>query len=158
MSLARYLPYASVGNWVNAPYDVRSTGTAGSASNYDVLNPDFDFALAESILAEVVRVRPLWNGDFYPLTEIDICDDNWVAYQLHRDGAGAVYAFRKKHAAAETFTVSLYAIDPTATYSVRLTDEDMNVTEATMSGEALTKYEFRAPTQRHSLLLEYSIV
>lgn len=155
MSLARYLPYASVGNWVNAPYDVRSTGTAGMACNYDVLNPDFDFAWAEAILSEVARVRPLWSGDFYPLTEIDSRDDNWAAYQLHRDGVGAVYAFRKKNAEAGTFTASLYAIDPAATYSIRLTDEDMNVTETTVSGEALVRYEFRAPVKRHSLLLEY---
>lgn len=156
MSLARYLPYASVGNWVNAPYDVRSTGTAGIACNYDVLNPDFDFATAEAILSEVARVRPLWNGDFYSLTEIDIRDDTWAAYQLHRGGMGAVYAFRKKNAETETFSVRLHAIDPAATYAVRLTDEAMTVTETVLSGEALTDHVFFAPAPRSSILLEYS--
>lgn len=158
MSLNRYLPYTAVGNWVNAPYDVRSTGTAGIACNYDVLDPDFDFATAEHILSEVARVRPLWNGDFYPLTEIDSRDDTWAAYQLHRDGAGAVYAFRKKNAREDTFTASLYAIDPAATYAIRLTDEDMKVTEAVLDGEALAGYVFYAPARRYSFLLEYRVL
>lgn len=157
ISLGRYLPYTCVGHWDHTPYDVRSTGTAGVICNYDVLSSDFDFVAAETILAECARVRPLWNGDFYPLTEADIRDDNWAAYQLHREGRGAVYAFRKKNAKAAWFEASLYAIDATATYRVTLTDERMCKTVETMCGAALANYTFRAAERRNSLLLEYEL-
>ncbi len=157
ISIARYIPYTCVAHWDCTPYDVRSTGTAGVICNYDVLNPDFDFASSEPILAECTRIRPLWNGDFYPLTEADVRADNWAAYQLHHpDGdRGAVYAFRKKEAEADSFTVSLGAIDPDATYRVTLTDERMNLTTETLRGDALATYTFRTPGKRESLLLEY---
>ncbi len=160
ISLGRYLPYSTVAHWEAVPYDVRSTGTQGVICNYDVLNPDFDFAAAETILEECARVRPLWNGDFYPLTGADTRDDNWAAYQLHREDLdkGMVYAFRKKNAAEERFAASLGAIDPNARYAVTLTDEQMQKTALTLSGSELASYTFHAPQKRSSILLEYERV
>ncbi len=155
ISLNRYLPYTCVGHWDYTPYDVRSTGTAGVICNYDVLSPDFDFAAAETILAECARIRPLWNGDFYPLTEADVRDDTWAAYALCRHGRGAVYAFRKRNAEEASFTTAIPAVDPTATYRVTLTDERMCRCVETLRGDALLSYTFRTEGKRESLLLEY---
>ncbi len=155
ITLSRYLPYAMVGHWNCTPYDVRSTGTSGMACNYDILAPDFDCENAQTILSEAARIRPLWNGDFYPLSEPDVRVDNWAAYQLHRENRGAVYAFRKKEASAEDYTVSLYAIEPSATYRVTLTDERMRSESTVLRGAELQTYTFRTPGMRESLLLEY---
>ncbi len=158
IALSRYLPYTAVGHWEHTPYDVRSTGTAGVICNYGVLNPNFDFVAAEKILSECVRIRPMWNGDFYPLTESDTRDDNWAAYALCRDGRGAVYAFRKKNAEADTFTVTLPAVDPAAQYRVTVTDERMHQVTEILRGDALHTYTFHIEGRRESLLLEYILL
>ncbi len=155
IALYRYVPFSMVGHWRCTTYDVRSTGTSGVACNYDILNPEFDKAHAETILSEAARIRPLWNGDFYPLCTPDLRSDTWGAYQLHRDGRGAVYAFRKQDAEDETFTVTLYAVDPAATYRVTLTDEYMRSVTETLRGDQLKTYTFRSGEKRESFLLEY---
>ncbi len=155
IALSRYLPYSCGGHWKQVPYDVRAAGTTGTVCLYDALDPAFDFARAEAILAECARVRPLWGGDFHPFTEADVRDDNWAAYALCRDGRGAVYAFRKKNAEEATMTVTLPGVEPTADYRVTLTDERMQVTTEILHGEALLHYPLRIDGKRESLLLEY---
>ncbi len=155
IALSRYLPYSAGGHWDQVPYDVRAAGTSGVACLYDALDPAFDFARAEAILAECARVRPLWGGDFYPFTEADVRDDNWAAYALCRDGRGAVYAFRKKNAEDATLTVNLPCVDAAADYRVHITDERMQTVTDTLRGEALQNYTLRIDGKRESLLLEY---
>ncbi|HOL21638.1 MAG TPA: alpha-galactosidase [bacterium] len=50
------------------------------------------------MLAEYYRARPLFYGDFYPLTEINLSSHIWLAYQLHRPDIeqGMVIAFRRE--------------------------------------------------------------
>jgi hypothetical protein len=52
------------------------------------------------MLADFVRARPLFYGDYYPLLANSPDYDVWAAFQMHRPdlGEGLMLAFRRKDA------------------------------------------------------------
>lgn len=155
LALGRYLPYTCIAVWTADAYDVRGAFTGGLACNFDILNDNFDMDGARAILAECDRVRPLWQGDFYPLTAPDLATDNWAAYQLHRDGKGYCCFFRKIDAETDTFTAALRTVDEQKTYRLTCSDEHLNKTERTVSGRELAALTVTIPGKRESLVVEY---
>lgn len=157
LNLTRYLPFHACAAWEPIPYDIRAAQSGGLACTFDVLNPAFDFAAARRLLEELHRLRPLWNGDFYPLTAPTESDDVWSAYQLDREGRGVVYAFRRAACPQADFTVRLGAVDKTARYIVTLTDEAMESRTIEADGQTLAEgYVLTIPQPRGSLVLEYA--
>lgn len=157
LNLTRYLPFHACAAWEPIPYDIRAAQSGGLACTFDVLNPAFDFTAARRLLEELHRLRPLWNGDFYPLTAPTESDDVWSAYQLDREGRGVVYAFRRAACPQADFTVRLGAVDKTARYIVTLTDEAMESRTIEADGQTLAEgYVLTIPQPRGSLVLEYA--
>ncbi len=88
------------------------------------------------MIAEFKRIRPLFYGDYYPLTAHDTSDKVWMAYQFHREDLkqGMVMAFRRQENADESMCLKLHGLDPSEKYEV--TFEDSGV-KKTLTGEAL---------------------
>ncbi len=76
------------------------------------------------MIAEYRRARPMFYGDYYPLTADTGAADLWVAMQFHRPdlGEGMLLAFRRQDSPFVTADFRLHALDPDATYE--LTDAD----------------------------------
>ena len=86
--------------------------------------PDHPWDWQRRMIVEYRRARPLFYGDYYPLTTDTGAADLWVAMQFHRPdlGEGMLLAFRRKNSPFVTAEFRLQALDPDATYE--LTDAD----------------------------------
>ncbi|MFM7103349.1 MAG: alpha-galactosidase, partial [Verrucomicrobiota bacterium] len=75
--------------------------------------------------AEFKRVRPLFAGDFYPLTPYSVAATDWMAYQYHREDLreGMVIAFRRSRSPDRQLRLKLGAVSPRASYELRFIDE-----------------------------------
>jgi alpha-galactosidase len=75
-------------------------------------------------LDSYLKVRPLYSGDYYPLTPHSLEKSTWIAWQFHRAdlGEGLVQAFRRPEAANETRTVKLRGLDPNQRYEIENLD------------------------------------
>jgi len=108
------------------PYDFRSGMGTHMAYAFDFYSPDAPFwaPLAQRI-AEYERVRPLFSGDFFPLTPYSTANDVWIAWQFDRPdlGQGLVQAFRRAACASDSLGVRLEGLDPAARYAVANPDE-----------------------------------
>ncbi len=86
--------------------------------------PDHPWGWQRRMIEDYRRARPMFNGDYYPLTGDTGAADTWVAMQFHRPdlGEGVLLAFRRKEAPFVSGDFRLQALDPAATYE--LTDAD----------------------------------
>lgn len=97
---------------------------------------------ARELVEEFKRVRLLYYGDYYPLTEYSTKNDAWMAYQFHREDVqtGMILAFRRDNALDASLDVIPRACGPRAaglmerTYKVEFIDEHV---ERQMTGEEL---------------------
>ena len=159
LTLSEYLPFHSCATWSYEAYAMRSTATHGLACNFDVLNPDFDFAAAGRAVAEVKRLSHYWNGDFYPLTGPTVREDVWCAYQLSLGETGVVYAFRRKDSEEREKPLALRAIDPNAMYALTITDERYAQTHLRLPGSELASgLCVEIAQKRESVVVEYEKV
>ena len=75
----------------------------------------------EKVLAVADRVRPLFKGDFYALTDNSFDgSDIFCGYQLDDpvSGKGFYMVFRRAECPSEDFHLNLHGIDPSARYTV----------------------------------------
>ncbi|NUQ62594.1 MAG: alpha-galactosidase [Pirellulales bacterium] len=109
-----------------AAFSIISSGTVITPSDFDggIIRrkiTDNETAWFKKVFDVAVRMRPLYMGDFYQLTdETGAGDDVWCAWQCHRPDlkAGFAIVFRRGAAADESRTFQLGGIDPNATYQV----------------------------------------
>jgi hypothetical protein len=103
------------------------------------------------------RVRPYFEGDYYPLLPHRADESAWWGYQLHRPdtGQGMIALFRRSQCRVEQVPVLLHALDLKATY--RLTDEDSGETR-TLSGAELKALTVKIPEMPGARLLFYEQV
>jgi alpha-galactosidase len=81
---------------------------------------NLDYAALRHLARGWRRVRRFYAGDFYPLTPYNQRDDEWIAWQFDRAGAGGmVQAFRRPRASDATVRLRLRGLDPRARYVVR---------------------------------------
>lgn len=156
LGLSEYLPYHAGGVWSFEPYDFRAAETSGAACNFDVLNPDFPFEEAASMLGEMQRCRDCWEGDFYPLTAASTDETLWAGYQLDKGGRGVCFFFRRPECREERRVFRLRALNPEKLYLVRLTGDDKKTAERVCTGRELESISLPIPRPRGSLLLEYA--
>jgi len=124
--LSLYFPLHTGPVWDVRPYNFRSAMTAGIVIYTDIdEDKGFSSELARLGIAELKSLRPLWEGDFYPLLPLTTSQRDWYAYQLDRPdlGEGAVLVFRRPESPDEARTIRLQQIDPQADYLVSLTGE-----------------------------------
>jgi len=109
-------------------YEFRSSMCSGLCLNWWVagdvpaarIPPDFPFDWAKRTLAQYLKLRPLWYGEFYPLTAYSQARDVWMAYQLHRPdlGQGLVVALRRPDSPYESARFPLRGLDEATVYQV----------------------------------------
>ncbi len=156
LGLSEYIPYHACAIWEPDAYTVRSTATQGIACNFDIFNPDFDFALAQKSLGEVHRLKHYWNGDFYPLSQATLEETVWSAYQLSLGSSGAVYIFRREKSEEPRMAFSLHAVDANKQYRLTFTDENFGTWEEIYSGESLLAgLEVTIAKARNSMVITY---
>ncbi len=76
------------------------------------------------MLADFQRARPLFYGDYYPLTPCGAALDTWAAYQMHRPdlGEGMVAAFRRAQSCFVVADLRLQGVEPDAEYELQDAD------------------------------------
>ncbi|MDO8686216.1 MAG: hypothetical protein Q7J78_06060, partial [Clostridiales bacterium] len=106
------------------PYGCRSGYSAGLVFDSLPISREFIAAEAKKRIEEVKILRPLYYGDFYPLTEYSIESDVWCAYQLDRKdlNRGAILIFRREMSPYTTAKLKLGGLDSGSLYE--LTDID----------------------------------
>ena len=166
LGLSRYLPYHQGGSWDQSPYFMRSSFTTGIGTNFafltGIIDPEkeatsiryvtypshlasqvkyigeFDPESVDAAMADVLRLRPYWGGDFTPLTPPSDSREALIAYTLRlpEEDRGVVAIFRREEA-ADTFVIKLPDISPERQYLLTVTDEALAESRITVTGKAL---------------------
>ena len=136
-------------------YVFRSGLANGMVLDWDVQNPDFDQPQAMKNIEEFKMVRPLYYGDFYPLTGYSCSHDTWLAYQLHRQDLhrGAVLVFRRPASPYETAKFKLSGLKEDTNYE--LTDADNGSKRILTGKELMIGIMFILPKPETSQLITY---
>jgi alpha-galactosidase len=80
-------------------------------------------------LDRYLKVRPLYTGDFYPLTPYSLDKASWIAWQFHRAdrNESLVQACRRPETSGESLTVKLRGLDPEQRYEIENFDNGKEV-------------------------------
>ncbi len=150
-----FVPFHAAGMWSLDPYNARSTGTMGGVTLLDINGDEFPMNAARRMIEEVKMLRPYWLGDYYPLTEINVDEGQWCAWQFHRPDLDSGYCilFRRAESPFPAMELRLQGIDPVANYQVRYIDSHE---ERTMTGAELVGLSIAIDTPAKSALLVYS--
>ena len=131
--------------------------------NAGIVKNDFtteQTAWLKKVFTAADRVRPFFEGDFYPLTDLRAPDSQgeraWCAYQMHRPDldAGFVLCFRRLDAPSHLFTATLDGIDPSARYTV----ETYDAATEQVDGRALANFTADLKSPRSFKLTFYARV
>ena len=131
--------------------------------NAGIVKNDFtpeQTAWFKKVFTAADRIRPFFEGDFYPLTDLRAPgsqgENAWSAYQMHRPDldAGFVMCFRRLDAPSHLFNASLGGIDRSARYTVETFD---GPTEQ-VDGSALANFSADLKSPRSFRLIFYSRV
>ncbi|MGI4789478.1 MAG: NPCBM/NEW2 domain-containing protein [Janthinobacterium lividum] len=136
--LSYWLPLSGTAAHIQdgSTYDFRSALSAALIFNSEL--PEW----RSKMMADYHRARPLWYGDFYPLTRYSANRDVWCAYQLHRTdlGEGMVLAFRREECPFTQAEFALEGLEPDSQYM--LEDADTGETR-TMAGRSIAENGLR---------------
>ena len=163
MGLSRWLPFhgTSAGMRPNDLYNFRSALSPALAMGLfayenDSVDPAYPYESHRKMLDEYYRVRPFFSGDFHPLTPSTASDEDWSAYQLHRDDldAGVLVAIRRPHSPFVSAAFALKGLDEKAVYECEDADTGRKVR---MTGKTLASngVSVRMPRPRDARLVYY---
>lgn len=121
--LSLWLPLHGLGAAATDDLALRSGMGACGGFSINYRNPKAVAALPKH-LESYLKVRPLYTGDYYPLTPHNLDTTSWIAWQFHRTdfGEGIVQVFRRPDAASETLTVKLRGLDLQQSYEIENLD------------------------------------
>lgn len=130
-------------------YEFHSSMCSGLCLNWWVsgdvpaerIRPDFPFAWAKRTLDKYLEIRPLFYGDYYPLTSYSQARDAWMAWQFDHpeNGDGMIVVLRRPDSPYESARFPLQAVQEQGAY--RFTDQDTG-TESVYDGKALRRSGF----------------
>ena len=124
--------------------------------------PKFSVDEIKKRIEELMELRPLWYGDFYPLTMPTNNMREWIAYQVHRDdlGRGAIIAFRRPESPYPTVELNLRKLQPDASYRVVFRDNivEGNPLTKIMKSDELTNLTVTIGQKRNSVVITYESV
>ncbi|HGE71507.1 TPA: alpha-galactosidase [Candidatus Poribacteria bacterium] len=151
-----YLPTSSTGNGYPDTYSFRSSINSGVVLGWNLYLPDFPVEKARKLIAEFKKIRPLFYGDYYPLTAYSIEDDVWMAYQFHREDMkqGMIMAFRRPKCQINSINVKLKGLSPESNYKV--TFEDDGTTKTISGKDLMSGIDLTISDAGGSLLITYS--
>jgi alpha-galactosidase len=96
-------------------------------------------------LESYLKIRPLYTGEFYPLTPHSLDTTSWIAWQFHRAdlNEGVIQVFRRPEAKSEKLTVKLRGLDPQQRYEIEDLDggKEVRAGAELMRGHAITLRE-----------------
>jgi alpha-galactosidase len=152
--LSLYVPLHAAGVWSFDPYEWRSVATTGANLCMNHLSPSFNKEAAKRAIRETRELRPLWLGDYYPLTGINLDESQWIGWQFDRRDLGRGFAmyFRRSKSNYITIESSLRGLDPEAIYNINFADSGKI---ETLSGKDLARMMVTIPKARESLLITY---
>jgi alpha-galactosidase len=139
MGIGRYMPWGGTGCQTSDRYTFRSNIAAGLALSLNGDNNLFASPQVEELrkrIEEYKLLRPLFYGDFYPLTSYSTATDTWCVYQLERKdlNLGAILAFRRKESPFPEGRFKLRGLSPHKKYEVK--NYDTGICN-TLTGEEL---------------------
>jgi len=155
--LSLYVPLHSAGVWGFDPYTFRSVATTGANICPDTRAKDFPTEQAKAAIAEAKALRPLYLGDYYPLTDIGLDDHHWIGWQFDRPELGQGFAvfFRRPGSPYVAVDAGLRGLDPKAPYEVTFAETYEPKETKRMTGAELGKLRVEIGTAPGSLLIRY---
>ncbi|MCX6910920.1 MAG: alpha-galactosidase [Verrucomicrobia bacterium] len=153
--LSLYVPLHAAGVWSFDPYPFRSVATTGTSICQDLRKMDeATVQQAKRAISELKMLRPLWQGDYYPLFNISLDETMWCGWQFYRAdlGKGFAMVFRRQRSPYSLAQVALHGLDPQAKYTVNFVDTGR--TEI-LTGAQLQSWQAAIDTPDKSLLIIY---
>ncbi|MHB1294977.1 MAG: glycoside hydrolase family 36 protein [Anaerolineae bacterium] len=145
--------------WSLSDYDLRSCLGGSLCLGWDPRQEGFPQERAQAMVAQFKRLRPLMQGDFYPLLEHSLRPDATTGYQYHRSDLdeGMCVLFRRAKSPYVTLQVPLRGLTPERLY--RIVDEDTGEAH-TLSGLEMASTGVRITLERapSAALLTYRAV
>jgi len=131
--LSLWVPSFGYGTKETDLYEFRSTmGAAlvffGYYNKYDAAG----WNTARKLLNQYIALKPLYFGDYYPLTPYNLLDNSEMAMEFYRPdlGKGMVVALRRPKNMMTQWKFKLQGLDAAATYSLRNADTDATWTQS----------------------------
>ena len=135
-------------------YGLRASFSSMPVLNYNVVASNVDWKLIEKCVNEWEQVKEFYYSDYYLLTEWNVSNEEWNAWEFFDPdkGAGFFQAFRPKNSGDESLNVRLHGLRPTATY--RLTDTDGRIDVTVTGAELMGKgFSVRLPAYSSAVVL-----
>jgi alpha-galactosidase len=157
--LSLYIPFYSGVTWGMDPYNFRSAMTSGMVLAGDILEIPKNLCLQG--VAELQELRPLFQGDIYPLLPLTPNPKDWYAYQMDRPdlSEGCMFVFRRHESSILMCEIILHNIDPEALYQVSITRETYDQGPwVKMTGRELIQPEIKIKEKPGSALLRYKLI
>jgi alpha-galactosidase len=108
--LSQWIPISGIGAASNHVYEMRSGMGYHGVLSFDYYSSDSsDWERSRQVLAEFVKLRDLFLGDFTPLTPTTNDNSSCVGWQFHRQdlGKGLVQLFRREDCTRDSMTLHL---------------------------------------------------
>ena len=156
--LSLYLPFHTGPIWDTRPYCFRSAMTSGIVLYNDLDRDEWSDGLTRQAIGELKELRPLFQGDIYPLLPLTTSQTDWYAYQLDRPdlGKGCALFFRRPDCTQSAREVQLRNIDIEATYLMSVTGETYDTAKPKeVRGSELLRPTIQIEKQPGSALLHY---
>ncbi|HNR35946.1 MAG TPA: alpha-galactosidase [Candidatus Hydrogenedentes bacterium] len=136
-ALPLWFPFYGTGSSKTDTYLIRSTLCPHYIACWDQRDDAIDWANIKRIVDQWKAFAPNYYGDYYPLTEYSLRNDQWIAWQFHRAGEneGMAQVFRRENSPYETARLPLHGLDADKTYAV--TDLDRPDAPMTLTGREL---------------------
>jgi len=152
--LSFWVPYYGTGQFANDTYAFRSH--LCPAMGIGFVPGKQDWECWQRAKEDWQWAGPNFYGDYYPLTDYNLADDEWLAWQFHRPEAdrGMVQAFRRPKCTKAQMWFRLRGLDRTGTYLVekpRSTGGNANVWPATDGGWPGGSTRSTPPVRAHLL-------
>lgn len=160
LGIAQYLPLFSSGQWEYDPYQFRSAANMGVIASFNYLDDSYNLTEARQAVQEAKVYQKFWYGDFYPLTEARLGNDNLHAWQLHRPDldAGLVYVFRQIQSPIPSIELDLRAIDHRKTYEVTIKYDYNRKETKTLDGAELQAMLLERLERESATIVEYRAI
>lgn len=139
--LSHWLPLHGLGAAATDDLALRSGMGACGGFSINYRNPKAVAALRKH-LESYLKIRPLYTGDYHPLTPYSLDTTSWIAWQFHRADLGQciVQAFRRPESTSETLTVKLRDLVPQQRYEIENLDggKEVSTGASLMRGHTIT--------------------
>jgi alpha-galactosidase len=142
--LSYWLPLHGLGAAATDDLALRSGMGACGGFSINYRDPKAVLALRK-YLDRYLKIRPIFTGDYYPLTPYALDTQSWIAWQFHRVDLNEtlVQAFRRPEATSETLTVKLRGLISQQRYEIENFDggKEVRTGAELMQGHTITLRE-----------------